>query len=77
MLHLVHKSIKTMEKHQAPFVKARQEKMVDELKGLWIKTGVEYTQQHKHPSRAHRDHRFVPARATPPVRPTARHDMLF
>ena len=47
MLHLVHKSIKTMEKHQAPFVKARQEKMVDELKGLWIKTGVEYTQQHK------------------------------
>jgi len=30
-----------MEKHYAPFVKARREKMVDELKGVWIKTGVE------------------------------------
>jgi len=46
-LYLGHKSIKTTEKHYAPFVKARQEKMVDELKGVWIKTGVEYTQQHK------------------------------
>ena len=40
-LYLGHKSIRTTEKHYAPFVKARQEKMVDELRGVWIRTGVE------------------------------------
>ncbi len=34
-----HKSIKTTEKHYAPFVKARQKSMVDEPRGVWIKTG--------------------------------------
>lgn len=38
-----HKSIKTTEKHYAPFVKARQKSMVDEPRGVWIKTGVEKT----------------------------------
>jgi len=32
-----------MEKHYAPFVKAPQEGVVAELKGLWIRTGVEKT----------------------------------
>ena len=42
-LYLGHSSIKTTERHYAPFVKARQEKMVDTLKKAWIVMGVEKT----------------------------------
>ena len=40
-LYLGHRSIKTTERHYAPFVKARQEKMVDVLRKAWVEMGVE------------------------------------
>jgi integrase len=40
-LYLGHSSIKTTEKHYAPFVKARQERMESVLKQAWSQMGVE------------------------------------
>jgi integrase/recombinase XerD len=40
-LYLGHSSIKTTERHYAPFVKARQQKMVETLKKAWAVMGVE------------------------------------